>query len=139
MKRKGKLVVNQKLGDIDGHNETGSPYWEYASNHSKRENSGEIMENPFANPDSLADDPSNQLWGRGQAPELAGAIIESFMDNDGNFPVLSKKENEILKLYTATGDMNIVCKESRLSRSSVNTYMARIRLKFLKLLPALDF
>lgn len=130
-------MVHQKTGDSYGH--TGeSAYWEFANRFGKTMPDGTLIESTLANPDSLADTSENKLWGAGSPPELAGRIIERFMDSEGNFPALSRKENEILKLYTATGDMDIVCKSARVSRSSVNTYLARIRSKFLRLLPALD-
>lgn len=138
MKRKRNLVVNQDVEEISSDNPNHTDYWSFTERYGKRNRSGEAMENPFANPDSLADSPENTLWGKGTTPELIGRFIERFMDSDGNFPVLSKKQNEVLKVYTATGDMNIVCKETRLSRGAVNLYLARISRKFKRLVVSLD-
>lgn len=135
--RKGRLVVNQKVGEINAHTGEDS-YWNYVSKNGKRMADGTTMENPLANPDVLADDPSNSIWGRGTSPQLAEIIIERFMDERGNFPILSKRENQVLKVYTSTGDMDITCKETRLSRGAVRQYLARIRSKMLRLLKSVD-
>lgn len=141
MKRKGRLVVTQKVGELNGYTGSGSPYWDWNAKNDKRNTrskEGENGEYPNANPDVLADDPSNSIWGRGTPPELAELIIERFMDSNGNFPILSKQENLVLKLYTNTGNMDVVCKESKLSRGAVRTYLARIRSKMLRLLKSVD-
>lgn len=137
MKRKGRLVVNQKVGETYAHSGEDT-YWNHVSTHGKRMADGTTMENPLANPDVLADDPANSIWGQSAPPQLAELIIERFMDKDGNFPILSKQENLVLKLYTSTGDMDIVCKESKLSRGAVRQYLARIRSKMLRLLKSVD-
>lgn len=135
--RKGRVVIHQKTGEAYADNKN-SAYWEHQERHAKRTADGTLIESTLANPDSLEDTASNQLWGKGVPPELATEIIERFMDETGNFPILSKKENEVLRIYTATGDMNITTKETGLSRSTVRGYLARIRRKMLKLVQALD-
>lgn len=129
-KRKGNLVTHQKVSHDNTH--SNNPYWDAVA----REGTGETA---MANPDILEDVSTNSIWGRGSKPELAEIIIERFMGEDGNFPILSKQENLVLKLYTTTGDMQIVCKETKLSRASVRKYLARIRSKFVRLLPAVGF
>lgn len=147
-KRKGRMVVNQHIGMIDEqahvkdeglkHDATNTyEHW--------RESNGEAEEPSVANPDNLTDTTENRLWGEGISAELAGRIIEEFSDGLGNFPILSEQENLVLRVYLITGSIDEVCNRVRLadgkkiSRSSVNTYMARIRRKMLRLLKSRDF
>jgi len=139
-KRKGRIVINQDIHELPT-NQGDSAYWNYALNSRERESTedGEIKENIHANPDSLEDADENKLWGDGVPPELASRIIEEFTDEHGNFPILSKQENIVLRIYVTTGDIKEVQRLSKLSRSSINTYMARIRSKMLRLLKSRDF
>lgn len=139
-KRKGRLVIHQGTDIINEHTtgENNSPYWKYA-HASGVDEAGNIKENIHANPDSLTNTDENKLWGSGVQAELAERIVEEFADEHGNFPILSKQENMILRLYITTGDMKEVQRRSKLSLSSINTYMARIRSKMLRLLKSRDF
>jgi hypothetical protein len=139
MSRKGRLLKHQELGEGNGHSGEGSPYWNHVERFNRRTKEGLSVENRFANPDTLAYDSANTIWGTGSKPELAELIIERFAAEDGTFPMLSKMENKVLKLFVHTGDINLVIKELKISRSSCNTYLARIRGKFKRLLPALNF
>lgn len=135
-KRFTRTVTNQDTSEVytsENHN----PYWDYVERQGRSEDGG-YRESKFANPDILEDHTDNKLWGAGESPELAQLIIERFMDAQGNFPILTPKENEVLKVYTITGDMNLVCKQTKLNRSSVNTLFKRISVKMQQLIKATD-
>lgn len=138
-KRKGRLVTNQDTNEIPT-SQGANAYWNSVeSNPDQRYIESKTGENVLANPDTLEDADENKLWGQGTQPELASRIVEEFADEHGNFPVLSEQENMVLRLFINTGDMNEVKRLSKLSRSSINTYMARIRSKMLRLLKSRDF
>ncbi len=139
MSKKKRFVTSQKLGLTNGHASEGSAYWDHAERINRRTKEGTVVENRLANPDVLSDDPRNTVWGTNTKPELAELFIERFADTDGQFPILSKMENLVLSYYTSTGDMAYVSKKLKLSRSSINTYLARIRKKFKRLLPLLNY
>ncbi len=139
MSRKKRLLVHQEIGDSSGYKGEGSPYWDHAERHNRRSTEGTIVENKFANPDTLAYDSKNTIWGTNAKPELAELIIERFADSNGQFPILSKMENKVLSLYLQVGDVKFVTTKLKLTRSSCNTYLARIRKKFKRLLPALNY
>lgn len=139
MKRKGRLLKTQQLGESNGYAGEGSPYWDHAERHGKRTDEGTILENKFANPDVLAHDAVNTLWGALAKPELAELLIERFADERGKFPILSNMENKLLAIFVQHGDVSLTCKTLKISRSSFNTYLARIRKKFKRLLPVLDY
>jgi len=139
MNRKGRLLKHQDVGESNAHSGEGSVYWNYVEQHNRRSTEGTFMESKFANPDVLADDPKNMLWGNGSKPELAELIIERFADERGNFPILSSAENKVLHIYIQTGDIKIVMAKLNITRSSFNTYMARIQKKFKRLLLVLNY
>ncbi len=139
MSKKVRLIKHQTLRNNDGHTSEGSAYWDHAEKFGRRTEEGTILENKLANPDVLADDPKNTLWGTGSKPELAELIIERFADATGNFPILSKVENKILSLYLQCGDVKYITTKLKLTRSSCNTYLARIRRKFKRLLLVLNY
>ncbi len=141
MPRKGRLVKGQKIGDSYGsaHASEGSAYWAHVERFGRRTEEGTVIENKFANPDTLAYDNTNTIWGTGSKPELAELLLERFADEHGNFPILSKMENKVLNAYVKHGQAMLVCASLKISRSSYNTYMARIQKKFKRLLPILNF
>lgn len=139
MARKGRLLKHQEVGNSSGHSGEGSPYWKHVERFGKRTKEGILRESKFANPDSLAYDSANTLWGVGSKPELAELIIERFADQYGKFPILSKMENKVLTAYLKYGQVMLVCASLRISRSSCNTYLARISKKFKRLLPAINY
>lgn len=129
-KNQGRLVLFQHTNIIESR-DSENAYTKY------KEQAG--REEVQANPDLLEDCNENQIWGQGTKPELAEYIIERFMDSEGNFPALSKRQNQILRLYTQGMDINTIAKTVKLSRSSVVVYLGRIGRRFNKLLKALDF
>lgn len=139
MSRKSRLLKQQKLGHTSGYTSEGSPYWEYVERQNQRTKDGLLVENKFANPGALSDDTTNSLWGKGSKPELAELIIERFTNKFGQFPILSAKENQVLNVYLQTGSINEVMLRCRITRSSCNTYMARISKKFKRLLPLVNY
>lgn len=133
-KNKGRLVVNQHTRNTDGGSEhdSSSPYNEWLNGNNGHEPS-------VANPDNLEDNNSNRLWGQGVQPELAGLIIETFMDSNGYFPALSVRQNQVLKLYTNGMAVGEIAKTLKLSHTTISTQLLRIRHRFRKLLVSLDF
>lgn len=106
--------------------------------HKWRDGQGRGAQEPAsANADVLEDTPANRLWGNRPVPELAQTIISMFMDQTGEFPVLSKRENQVLRLYTMGMSEGVVAKELHITKAAVQTYLDRISVKFRGLLSAL--
>lgn len=97
----------------------------------------ELGENVLANPDSLIDEPANKPWGN-TPPKLARILIDEYMDDKGNFPILSEQENLVLRLYTNGRSLGQIAIELKLSKSTVITYLKRISKKFRKLIKPLE-
>ncbi len=128
IKNFNKQATLNKL-NIESTNNDTNAYLEYSQ---------QDKESKFANPDTLEYNNSNTIWGVGFKPELAELFIEKF-SKDGSFPILSKKENLVLSSYIMTGSVAYVAEKLHISRSSCNTYLARIQLKFKRLLPLLNY
>lgn len=86
----------------------------------------------------LEDRPANRLWGCNTPPELAGLIIERFMDDKGSFPALSKKQNQVLRLYTAGLSVPEIALELKQNKSTVHRSIVRIGNRFRKLLASVQ-
>jgi ATP/maltotriose-dependent transcriptional regulator MalT len=97
----------------------------------------EQHEDVLANPDNLIDEPTNKPWGNAP-PKLARILIEEYMDEQGNFPILSEQENLVLRLYTNGRSLGQIAIELKLSKSTVVTYLKRISKKFRKLIKPLE-
>jgi DNA-binding NarL/FixJ family response regulator len=129
-KNKGHLVVYQHTGVVESRDNEDA-YTKY------REREGK--ESVQANPDLLEDSNTNRLWGEGTKPELAELLIERFMDGEGNFPILSKRQNQVLKLHTQGMAVGLIAKTLHIDQREVTKHLNRVGKKFKKLLIALDF
>lgn len=94
---------------------------------------------PMDNPDQLEYNDANTLYGTGRKPALAELIIEQFTDASGNFPILSAKENLVLKLYLQNLSITEVAKELKLRKQTVASYLKRCGKKLRKLTKAFSF
>lgn len=123
-----KLNIKEQVYD-----ENNGPY------HTWRERNGLNAEREpsVANPDVLADTPENRLWGQGSSNELAGLLIERFTDESGNFPILSKRQNEVLRLTIMGMSVTEVGLELKLDPRRVSTYLKRIQSKLKRLVKTL--
>lgn len=97
------------------------------------------MESASANPDILEDTGSNKLWGSSTPPQLASLIIERFADAKGDFPILSKRQNDVLRLYLQGMEATDIGRELKLDKRRVSTYLQRIQRRFKRLLKSVDF
>ena len=91
-----------------------------------------------ANPDLLTDSTENKVWGEGHRPELAQLIIEKFADDKGYFPVLSKRQNEVLRLYLLGMEVRAIALELKRDLRNVNRTIKQIQRRFQRLLKAVD-
>lgn len=91
-----------------------------------------------ANPDTLEDCDANKMWGRGSKPELAELIIEKFADERGYFPVLSKRQNEVLRLYLLGMEVRAISLELNRDLRNVNRSLKQIQRTFQRLLKSVD-
>jgi DNA-binding NarL/FixJ family response regulator len=118
-----------KTRDVRGER---SPYRDYLAAE------GTTVEPVNANPDQLEDNPDNNIWAQHPLSELAQETLEKlkpFMDERGNFPILSRRENQVYQLYIIGGfKREIVQKELKLKKSTVDTYLERIGKKLRTLL-----
>lgn len=96
-------------------------------------------QNPLSDPDSVEFNEANTLYGTGKKPELAELIIERFTDDNGNFPILSKQQNLILKMYLQGLSIKGIAVELDLRKQSVKTHLNRASKKLKKLCKSLDF
>ena len=134
--RKGsKLTVesNKTFIQETQYDESNGPY------HTWRERKGinSDREPATANPDTLADAPENRLWGAGPSNELAERFIERYADALGNFPVLSKRQNEVLRLTLMGMSVTEVGIELKLDPRRVSTYLKRIQKRLKRLIKTL--
>jgi len=137
MKKKSKnFIETQNVRVEERQNESSadsnSPYAQYVARSSSQ------RENPRANPDVLADTTENHLWGVGDKPELAQLIIERFADEKGYFPVLTKRQNEVLRLYLLGMDAPLISKELKKDYRNVVRSLKQIQRRFQRLLKAVD-
>ena len=95
-------------------------------------------EPPSANPDALEDCDANKLWGRGSKPELAELIIEKFADENGYFPILTKKQNEVLRLYLLGMNSRAIAIELKRNYGNIDKSLREIQRRFKRLLKAVD-
>lgn len=123
---KRPIVQNQKVQAIDSRLD----YEGWSNDH---------YSTPLDNPDMLEHSNENLLYGNGTKPYLAELIIERFTDELGNFPILSAKENVVLKLYLEGLDVTTVAKQLGIRKQTVNSYLKRIGNKLRKLTKAVDF
>lgn len=120
-------VSESRCKDIRGEQ---SPYRSFCDNQG--------YEPIAANPDLLEDNPDNNIWAQHPLSQAAQDVLEKlepFMDDRGNFPVLSRRENQVYQLYVIGGfKRQVVQKELRLSKTAVDTYLERIGKKLRTLL-----
>jgi ATP/maltotriose-dependent transcriptional regulator MalT len=90
-------------------------------------------ESVLANPDQLEDTPVNNFFSDKSDKSMAQILISRFLDEDGNFPTLSPKENQVLRLYTAGLNDYEIAKDLHISRRTIRKYLERSSKK-LKLL-----
>lgn len=91
-----------------------------------------------ANPDTLEDCDINKVWGRGSRPELAELIIEKFADDKGYFPILTKKQNEVLRLYLLGMNTRAIALELKRNNRNIDKSLREIQRRFQRLLKAVD-
>lgn len=94
---------------------------------------------PLDNPDQLAYNDANTLYGTGTKPALAELIVEQFTDGDGDFPILSAKENLVLKLHLQGLSVTDVARQLKLRKQTVASYLKRCSRKLRKLTKAFSF
>lgn len=133
MKKKSRLVVHNETSVEHTNEKSGaSPYRQYVE-------SLHAEEPAAANPDTLEDTPSNKLWGSNTPPKLAELIIERFTDGNGYFPVLSKRQNDVLRLRLLGMTVTEIGKELKLDKRRVATYLSRIQSRLKRLIKTLDY
>lgn len=91
----------------------------------------------LANPNNLTDELHNKPWGN-NPPKLARLLIDEYMNEDGEFAILSEQENIALRLYTSGLSLSEVAKEMKVSKSTIVTYIGRASVKFRKLLKSVE-
>lgn len=104
-----------------------NPYQQWVEQH----NGFEPIE---ANPDQLEDCPENNVFANRGDTSLATMLIKRFLDEQGNFPTLSAKENQTLRLYTTGKSMEEVAKSLGIKKATVQYYLDRASKKLKKLL-----
>jgi DNA-binding CsgD family transcriptional regulator len=105
-----------------------SPYHQWIEQH------GYLNEPVEANPDQLEDKPENNFFANRGDKSMAKILISRFLDEQGNFPTLSPKENQVLRLYTAGKSMSEVATELKIKKGTVQLYLGRCSKKLKKLL-----
>ena len=104
---------------------------------SKRQAKIDDYETVLNNPDSLTDELVNRPWGNAP-PHLAKVLIDEYMNEQGDFDILSPQENQVLRLYTAGRSLGQIAFELKITKSSANIYLKRAGSKFRKLLKPLE-
>ena len=133
-KKRTEFIDEQRTRMQENLNEStsdsNSPYSRYTAMAGK--------ESAQANPDILADTTENHLWGEGNKPELAQLIIERFADSNGSFPILTKRQNEVLRLYLLGMEARAIALELNRDLRNIGRTLKQISKKFQRLLKSVD-
>ena len=124
-------IKEQKTSVITSRHGVDSPYHQWVQQH------GYVTEPIEANPDQLEDKPENNFFADRNDTTMAQILVDRFLDEQGNFPTLSPKENEVIRLYTAGKSMGEIATELGIKKGTVQLYLKRCSKKFKKLLSAI--
>lgn len=113
---------------LDYGHDVASPYHDWIAKQ------GYINEPVQANPDQLEECAKNNFFADKHDYTMAHVLINRFLDEQGNFPTLSTRENEVLRFYTAGQSQYAIAKQLDIKRTTVSYYLARASKKLKKLL-----
>lgn len=96
-----------------------SPYWDWTALHSFRDDSGELIEFPEANPDVLAVD-----WDYDKRRDFYDEMIDRVVEK------LSPRERQVFNGLKNGLTEDKIAAQLKLDRSSIRDYRSRIKNKF---------